>query len=95
MTKVVDWHKGSLAGWGVSSYVFSPAEVQQLREVLKVQLNALEYEAESLKDDAKFWKGNMHQSLLNDLWKEHFKVKAKIKKLAALQTKMKSFDVLY
>ena len=78
-----------------ASPVFSHAEVQQLREVLRENLKKLEESAKDLEIDGRYWKIREEFDLSNDSWKEHFKTRAKIKKLAALQTKLKSFDVLY
>lgn len=76
--------------------IFSSAEVQQLRKLLSESINELEIESNYRKKVAHTFKkyGN-RKDWISDEWKLHFKARAKIKKIAALQAKMKAFDVLY
>lgn len=75
--------------------MFNQGEVQQLRKILSDQIYILEVLTESEKDAAHYCKENDLHELTSYHWKEHFKARAKIKKLAALQVKLKSVDVLY
>lgn len=78
----------------ISKPVFTQGEVQQLRKLLSAEIYALEQDAWVAKEDAHSYKKTF-KSLSEDCWKEHFKLRAKIKKLAKLQVKMKAFDELY
>ena len=75
--------------------VFSAAEVQQLREVLRKEISSLEYDVAESKKNAKVWKQAGVPNRAQADWQYHSRAKKKIKKLAALQSKMKKFDVLY
>ena len=75
--------------------MFNQGEVQQLRKILSDQIYIIELLAESEKDAAHYYKETGCNGLTSYHWKEHFKARAKIKKLAALQVKLKSVDVLY
>ena len=76
--------------------VFSHAEVQQLREVLRKEISELEAKSAMYKETAIFWKSETSgEGTEVDWYLQHHKARAKIKKLAALQSKLKSFDALY
>lgn len=78
----------------VSNPVFTQGEVQQLRKLLSEQIQRLERRAYFDKEDAKMWKDHS-QHVSNQSWKDHFKAREKIKKLAALQVKLKMVQELY
>ena len=74
--------------------MFNQGEVQQLRKILSENIRTLEQDALFDKENAKMWK-YLNQDVSNQSWKDHFKARAKIKKLAALQVKLKMVQELY
>lgn len=89
----------------VSNPLFTQGEVQQLRKILSEQIRSLEEDASISKNIAKNnsrgvkydpgYSLEFQKYFIDVHWKDHFKARAKIKKLAALQVKLKSQDVLY
>ena len=76
--------------------VFTDGEVQQLRAILKQHISDLEYYASEARAVAKQYKKvGVSQEVIDSEWKEYYKARAKIKKLANLQVKMKAFNRLY
>lgn len=73
--------------------LFTQGEVQQLRKFLSDSIHDLERYAELEKAEAQRWSHMKHYA--DPCWKSHSTIRAKIKKLAALQVKLKSQDVLY
>lgn len=78
-----------------ASPVFSHAEVQQLRKFFSDSIAELERCAAFEREAAQHWKSLGRKEYASLSWEDYYKIRAKIKKLAALQTKLKSFDVLY
>lgn len=76
--------------------VFTDGEVQQLRDILKQKISELEYCADEARHCARQYKKvGVSQEVIDAEWKEYYKTRAKIKKLAKLQVKMKAFTRLY
>lgn len=76
--------------------VFSSAEVQQLRSILRDTIFDLESDANDFKQFAQYLKRQgANTDLVGINWKMYWNTRAKIKKIAALQVKLKSVDVLY
>ena len=70
-------------------------DIQQLREILRKEIAKQQMNAEFDAEDARMYKGiSGEEDTVDACWKAHFKHKKKNKKLAKLQTKLKSVQWL-
>ncbi len=78
----------------VKQETFSQAEIQQLRSILSANISKLDALAQLYKHDAKSMKEYWEKEEIDGLWKSYFSARSKIKKLSALQKKLKSVNSL-
>ena len=85
---------GTVGYEGIPAY-FDSGEVQQLRAIIKQNISEYEMIADSARRTARYYKTkDVSQEIIDEEWKAYHKIRAKIKKLAKLQMKMKAIEVL-